>query len=501
MDDEPKHRRGLSRMLKELKPDYNIYSAMDGGDALQSMNAHSIDLIFTDIQMPIMDGLEFMEHVSRRGGDESVIIMSAYSHFEYVQRALRLGACDYLLKPVEEQKIIQLLEKAEQKVSAVRHASVESTLAELLEGSPANEDYDLLNKSFPAGVTGVALAAVFNTKHGTKDWKFLLNGLKAMMEPILEEFRFSFAFYMPDKTLVTMIMSPAHCPILTAGFEDRLHEVIRHFRVEYEAELTFGIGSPFTTWMDEARDSYEQANDALKTRFYKGGGTLLKAEKQQNSKNNLVLVKLYVSMLEQAVLSGDKPGIRSCVDSAINQVSKGYPQPEKLVYSIIAVLHHLTSCLMGKGLPPLHHAIYEEALMQCHTVEQLKKATHEWIFEITDCLENRKLNKNESIIESCKAYIENHYSEDLTLSTLAVKFHFNPSYFCNLFKNHTQTTVNQYITQTRMRVAEGLLLQTSQKVYQIAETVGYKDVKYFIRLFRKEFGTSPEEYRHLSAAH
>ncbi|MMZ62630.1 Bifunctional transcriptional activator/DNA repair enzyme AdaA [compost metagenome] len=60
-------------------------------------------------------------------------------------------------------------------------------------------------------------------------------------------------------------------------------------------------------------------------------------------------------------------------------------------------------------------------------------------------------------------------------------------------------TLHQYITRTRMRAAADLLLQTSLRVYQIAENVGYKDPKYFIRLFRKEFGTSPEEYRHLSA--
>jgi len=87
----------------------------------------------------------------------------------------------------------------------------------------------------------------------------------------------------------------------------------------------------------------------------------------------------------------------------------------------------------------------------------------------------------------------------LSLSTLAVKFHFNPSYFCILFKNHTRMTIHQYITHIRMRAAASQLLQTSQKVYQVAENVGYRDVKYFIRLFRKEYGTSPDEYRHLSA--
>lgn len=68
VDDEPKHRQGLSRMLKNLKPEYHIFNARDGAEALERMELHPIDLVFTDIQMPIMDGLEFVEHLTRRGG-------------------------------------------------------------------------------------------------------------------------------------------------------------------------------------------------------------------------------------------------------------------------------------------------------------------------------------------------------------------------------------------------------------------------------------------------
>ncbi|GJM69155.1 hypothetical protein HMSSN036_13710 [Paenibacillus macerans] len=122
VDDEPKHRKGLSRMLQGLNPKCNIFHARDGAEALESISVHPVDLVFTDIQMPVMGGLEFMEHLARRGGNESVIIMSAYSEFAYAQRALQLGACDYLLKPVEEHKIAPLLAKAEQQAGAVRLA-------------------------------------------------------------------------------------------------------------------------------------------------------------------------------------------------------------------------------------------------------------------------------------------------------------------------------------------------------------------------------------------
>lgn len=500
VDDEPKHRRGLSRMLKILRPEYTIYDAMDGADALQSMSIHPIDLVFTDIQMPIMDGLEFMERLIERGGSESIIIMSAYSDFEYAQRALQLGANDYLLKPVEEQKIVQLLAKTELKMRAVRLASVEATLAELFEGSPDTDDYERLERAFPAAKQGMVMAAVLNLNIGKGDLKSLLSELKAMLGAALKAQGFSFAFYMSDQALHTLIISGENGPIVSPEWEGTLRMMIRHFSAQHGAELTFGMGSCFTKWEHEARKSFKQASLALQTRFYKGGGIVLEAD-QINDSGHQALLKLDVRFLTDAVVAGDKAGIRAYLDATMNQATaSGFPQPEKLVYAIAAAIHHLTSCLMEKGLLSMNSAAFEEALLQCQTIGQLKNEAQAWIFELADGWDNRTAScRNEAIIDACKAYIENHYDEELSLSTIAAKFHFNASYFCLLFKTHTHTTINQYVMQTRMKAAAWQLLQTSQKVYQIAENVGYKDVKYFIRLFRKEYGSSPEEYRHLSA--
>ncbi|QOS77117.1 response regulator [Paenibacillus sp. JNUCC31] len=496
VDDEPKHRRGLSRMLNALKPEYNIFHARDGEEALQNLNVHPMDLVFTDIQMPVMDGLELMEQLTRRGGNESVIILSAYSDFVYAQRALQLGASDYLLKPVEEQNILPLLAKAERKASTARLACIESALSELLEGCPSNQDYRLLESAFPEFKQGIVLTAVFGM---AKDHPFLLSSLQDRLLKMMEKSGFSCAFCMKEQMLTALIMNSESSSMVTAGFEDKMQEVIQHFLRAYGAELTLGLGRYFAEWQ-EARQAYQQACHALKARFYKGGGVLYGAE-QMNNGDRPAVVKLEVNGLTRAVLSGNKPEIEACLDSAVCQDSgNGFPEPEKLKYVLAASIDQVISLLMEKGLAPLHSRVYEEALLHCHTVDELKEAAREWIFELTDRLDQRRQCKAESIIDSCKAYIDTHYGDgDLSLSTLATKFHFNPSYFCMLFKTHSHMTVHQYIAHTRMKAAAGLLLQTSQKVYQIAESVGYKDAKYFIRLFRKEFGTSPEEYRHLSA--
>ncbi|WP_179281057.1 response regulator [Paenibacillus sp. XY044] len=498
VDDEPKHRQGLSRMLQNLRPEYHIFNARDGAEALESMEMHPIDLVFTDIQMPIMDGLEFVERLTRRGGSESVVILSAYSDFAYAQRALQLGASDYLLKPVEAQKVTPLLQKAEHKAGALRKATIESALSELLEGSPAEEDITLLQSSFPGWRRGISLGAVIHAVGAER--KLLLSLLKRKLAHIMEEAGLAHAFYETDKWLTVMILSADASFDVTCALEAKLQELMDHFRKEHDKELTFSLGKYFTEWKQGAQSSYQQARFALQSLFYEGSGKLYKSE-PINPVAPAAIIHVDAGKLAKALLSGKKDDIHACLKTELDRtVAQGYPDPSKLKYSVAASIHHVISILTEKGFSLIPNTAIEGALMHCSRMEELQETAFQWIIELADHMDKRRQCKGEFVVDSCKAYIETHYGEeDLSLSTLALKFHFNPSYFCILFKNYTRMTIHQYITHIRMRAAASQLLQTSQKVYQVAENVGYRDVKYFIRLFRKEYGTSPDEYRHLSA--
>ncbi|MBB3126893.1 two-component system response regulator YesN [Paenibacillus rhizosphaerae] len=498
VDDEPKHRQGLSRMLKNLRPEYHIFNARDGAEALERMEAHPIDLVFTDIQMPIMDGLEFVEHLTRRGGSESVVILSAYSDFAYAQRALQLGANDYLLKPVEAQKVTSLLQKAEHKAGVRRKATIESALSELLEGNPSEADITLLQSSFPDWRRGISLGAMVHTS--AADRKLMLSLLKRKLAHIMEETGLAHAFYTTDQWLTGVILSSDGSFDVTCELELKLQELMDHIQKEHGQELTLGLGNDFTEWRQGAHSSNLQARFALQSLFYEGPGKLYKSD-PVNPTSPSAIIHLDAGKLAKAILSGKKDDIYACLKTELDRtLAHGYPDPSRMKYSVAASIQHVTSILMEKGLSHIPSAAFEGALLRCSRMDELRETVFQWVLEMADHMDQRRQCKSEAVIDSCKAYIETNYGEeDLSLSTLAMRFHFNPSYFCILFKNHTRMTIHQYITHIRMRAAASQLLQTSQKVYQVAENVGYRDVKYFIRLFRKEYGTSPDEYRHLSA--
>lgn len=107
VDDEIWMCEGFKKILQKLDCGFNVIEvANNGQQALAKLEANSdIDVVVTDIQMPRMDGLEFIERMRGMNFTQPVIIVSAYNHFEYARKAMRFGVIDYLLKPIKDQEV------------------------------------------------------------------------------------------------------------------------------------------------------------------------------------------------------------------------------------------------------------------------------------------------------------------------------------------------------------------------------------------------------------
>jgi two-component system response regulator YesN len=113
VDDEPRTRQGLKKMLEAWSAGrFQLCAAADGNEALAFLNSQTVHLVITDIRMPEMNGLEFLQAFHTKHNKPAVIILSGYSEFDYAQEAIRLGVLNYLLKPINKQKLIEAVEKA-----------------------------------------------------------------------------------------------------------------------------------------------------------------------------------------------------------------------------------------------------------------------------------------------------------------------------------------------------------------------------------------------------
>ena len=117
IEDEPAIARGLSLLITKNYPDFQVLGiCKNGRDGLQKILEQKPELVFTDITMPVMNGLDMIEEVQKSQFHTRFVILTGYADFEYARKALRFGCAGYLVKPVEEKELTEYLVKIKQRL-------------------------------------------------------------------------------------------------------------------------------------------------------------------------------------------------------------------------------------------------------------------------------------------------------------------------------------------------------------------------------------------------
>ncbi|WP_421385467.1 response regulator transcription factor [Bacillus salacetis] len=123
VDDEPRTRQGLAKTLdKWANGEYQIITASNGEEAIELMKLNKIHILITDIRMPEITGLQLLKMAKEQNIHPVIIVISAYSEFEYAQEALRLGVINYLLKPISKKTLLEAVEAAVEAVEKQERA-------------------------------------------------------------------------------------------------------------------------------------------------------------------------------------------------------------------------------------------------------------------------------------------------------------------------------------------------------------------------------------------
>ncbi|MEK4348829.1 response regulator [Paenibacillus sp. FSL P4-0184] len=380
-DDERAIREGIKRTIRSIYPDYCVYVAASTEEAVKIMEEQSIHIVLTDILMPGMNGLEFMRISKRRYPYVKWVVISAHSEFAYAQEAVRLGARDYLLKPIGKSKLLEI---------------ISNLSLEIEQDHKLIKDEDRLRSSLKYLREGVfqRLASGFNL--GNLD-----------ISQLIEDHQ---CFYL---ILLQMDAGDKNIRIEHFIVENVLTELIERdgsgFVVSYDRQSLLGL----ITLREEAR---------LES-FLEDGRTYLKQ---------------YLKTPFQMIHSG-------------------------LSYDINTVPQIVTS---------------------------LREAVNSQVLDLTPAK-----GSGEKAIDIALQYVKEHYFEDLTLEKIASVVFLNPVYFSQLFKQKTGQGYKEYVTSLRLEQAKLLLVNSKLKVAEIAERIGYQDMRHFTQMFRKRFLVTPTEYR------
>ncbi|TYP78103.1 response regulator [Paenibacillus methanolicus] len=484
-----------------------VGTANSGFAALKLMEEQHVDVILSDIRMPIMTGLEFARKVRELHPLVQIVFISGHEDFGYAKEAMQVNAAGYLLKPVDDNELHEMLENLSAKLS--RQREQDRSMSEAL----SLVSQELLLRWFQSGDGGAVEPHIRDYLH-----PFLQAGATvAAMEiddlewRVPEEERASaarriellIAGLVQERALGTLLMSGASRFILVSSVpEERLtamlEELIGAVRSGSPLTITVGLGQ-YTTSLTGLHESYRQAQAAVSAKWLLGKSRLIRDGAASSPRPALgASDDEVVDRMLEAILEYDLVAIDDCLLQLFNRDVSGSRKSE--IYDlIIRITSKLHADLQRQG-ENLYELLQWEShqpvmLFQFETMGDVLSWLRRRFFELSEMLYAKKQRQKRKLIEEIYRYVDDHLEHRVTLKEVAAHFDFTPNYLGHVFKEDTGRHFSDFLNERRMNRVCELLRDPLLKVYEIAERVGYKNIIYFNRQFKQAIGMSPGEYR------
>ncbi|CAM4091914.1 response regulator [Paenibacillus alkaliterrae] len=523
VDDEAIQRRVLGKMIREVLPDCEVIEASNGKAALELLKSNSIDVVITDIKMPIMDGFGFIEHVNETDAHTKIIILSGYRYFEYAQRAVQLGAFDYLLKPVKEESIEQLLNKVAETIRKEKMQSVEQEtiknqlhssltvyyehlLQEWINNDISGPKLQELQTKFKLGKNGFSIVTrIFDTDPENSS-ESRLEEIRIAMPGMLENHigldGRAISFYSTEdkRSMITVLTAERYTDSEVDKKLATLKDFSRQLSEQYKCLFTIGVGGVRSNFLQSAQESYKEAQAAVDFRYFLSTERVIHYKDISNTIKPILydfmkdeeLLKEYIRTMKSELLINH-------ADALFNRViDNGFPHPDQWIKAVVHMVYHIAPVISDFVSDDVYQqtlAEIERMLTTARDYFDCKTKFVEILLHLMTIIKSNRTKKHEMVIEKCITYIDTHYMEDLSLETVSSQLFFSPNYLSMILKSHLGVTYTKYLTDVRLRKAVEMLENRDNKVYEIAAKVGFKDEKYFYRVFKNRFGVTPDEYR------
>lgn len=500
VDDEPVIRFGLKASVNWDQEGLCLLGDFPNGEeALRVMEQHKIDILITDIKMPVMDGLTLMKKALERFPALKVILVSSYTDFEYVREGLQLGAVDYVLKPTLEpeefsellRKCVKLLEEeqtVEEKLQLVHQAafrkeqkSLEQTVkrAILQDAEPTQ-----LGERF-AWLQGPLLIVTMRLNYVEEvEERFGFLFKTMILEDIQERF-----YETTDKDICFPIGETELLFVLQTNEEPyKMIETLKT-EIEQETNLSFTFGYARVHDVSLLKEGFEKSRAACNQRFFHEDQYIFQYEPFHKEK----IHPLQLQQLHQLLLSYDKQKLEAFLQRRCVEWRLGGLEPSEIKKEAYEIVRHL---FMKKLKVEVMLEKFER-LKKAETLRELTNTLFRQLAEYDYLLQHSQTlpqGENQAMTKALD-YIHEHYTEELTLQMVANHIHISRNYFSVLFKRIVGQNFIDYVIDLRIKKAKELLQHTSLKVYEVAEQSGFGDDKYFSKLFKKLTGSSPADFR------
>ena len=494
VDDEKTERECVRFLIEQSGLPLEVSEAGDGREALRRLKeTDGADILFTDVQMPLMDGLELIREAEKLFPDMKILIFSSYADFEYARTALTLGVVNYILKPVIPEELKKSLEgligqldeeaasrklKDRQKSFMLQYA-LQLSISGNLDGSRVEPAVIKQLERFHCMVL-VDFDGDFLENNSFVFYESLRYAMKLDMESLNLS---------PDQALL-LLRTPVENP------KEWGMKLLFHIQETFQISCWLAISGPLSG-QASLKDAFAAVEQQMERRFWEPQVHVFAEQERENAQDGAgdgTDENRQLLQIKRALGNRDGAALQEALDSLFAKYRSRQNQSQiyvKFIFSnLLTTLYPFLNEMDGekKTLDAMISDLYLQP-----DISEIVRMVQELASRIIGGFSSGPSIRCE--ILEVTDYIGANYGKELSVERLASIVFLTPDYLSRLFKKSMGKSISQYIRQFRMEKARELLTGTNRKVIDIGEAVGYPNYSYFCQSFREYFGTSPERYR------
>ncbi|QUH29404.1 response regulator transcription factor [Vallitalea guaymasensis] len=518
VDDEIWIRKSLTKMIKDtLLPLNVVCEAKNAKEALSLIDTYNPEIIITDMKMPESDGILLMDKIYSNYKYIKIIVVSGYSEYDYMKKAISINAVDYLLKPITIEdlsftlkKVISLIEEEKQittnkeLIQSNNRINREMFFQNLVSSRIVNiKDIELESKRLDIPMTfnsySLILCAFKNLYKAAKDnyygnIELLIHDVEIMLQKYLNNNVSGYVFKTDDRTRICILF---HSSDYTS-IKDALNTFSSYINNNMDIKLIAGISLPFTQ-LTNLNTAYNQATEALYHNTVNLPVLYCLFNNIDKTKKDINICNEEIKILSRAIISKNISEIKNNFSKIINMVSRNnnitLRDLHKLHLNLIVSIKEALIKIQILSLDKITPYLNIENTYKIISFTQFQECNINICNKIVEAITNDKSTDITEMKENIETYINEHYNEDISLVDIAFQYHFEPTYFSKLFKSSMKVGFTEYLISKRIENACKYLISTNLKINDISIMVGYENPRYFSQIFRKFTGYTPSQYR------
>ena len=492
VEDEPALARGLSLLITKNYTDFEVLGiCKNGRDGLQNILELEPELVFTDITMPVMNGLDMIEEVQKAHFHTRFVILTGYADFEYARKAIHLGVSDYLLKPIVPKTLEDILhsclEQQKAKIHLLQKEYLQCALRSNNPAEPAPDFMDSTSCSFIFVFQGPLRPSIYSETISDSDFAPISPEYMTTLE---NEFQVSLILlhgrHFNEQVYAVTYPSSRHSDI--EGLAGKIHSSL-DLSAQHPESWINTVLSPRSPDSGSVSDIIK---DTYLFALFKNGFGSSSLQTCSILSNQKMIVSPDVQQLCAGITAlSDQESLYHMIHSLIIMQD----QKELSQFQLTANLRYFFSAVIQNSHKDIIYPDVSEIVSTSHSYDELERELQYEASKICGFQNPAFGEELPSLARQVRNYLDRNFTQQITTKSFQDIFGYNEKYISTLFKSEFGISPSKYISELRLKMAKTLLQNNPDILTKdVAEMVGFSDAFYFSRVFKAHEGMSPSQY-------